>query len=404
MSMVTSVTNLKEEFMYKLCGGTLLVLLVHSGNKGTTEPSLLSDTLKVFKSDLFIDKCTLKEQTKKFKLCKEHSSLATPFEDSSLQKQLTDDIKNNYVELLKRTSELIDHYIDTDSQTKKGELLVKALLEVIEKDNSIPDQQKFHILPNGKAVKKDKLLSMKKFYLPSFLLGIFFYVIINIKNNKEGAETYDTWCPKPQYETKRKYTANIGENSSRHILLLKSPEEYSYHELLELSDEAVTCYIKKIPNKTDYDIATSPIIVSNNIDISDADAYHDLLLNSYDYKKLISFIHDFNQLIMFINLFQKNKDPEKINIIGNSKKKFFQNWIVSSRYFKFDNSSLKKWFEYVLDSIKNSKIIDIYNVTIVEKPLVIVPNINLSTLLDYPKQKIHNLYTNKDDKDDNLHK
>lgn len=53
-----------------------------------------------------------------------------------------------------------------------------------------------------------------------------------------------TWCPKPQYGTKRKYTANIGENSSRHILLLKSPEEYSYHELLELSDEAVTCYIK----------------------------------------------------------------------------------------------------------------------------------------------------------------
>lgn len=140
--------------MYKLCGGTLLVLLVHSGKKGTTETSLLSETLKVFKSDLFIDNCTLKEQTKKFKLCKEHSSLATPFEDASIQIKLANEINNNYNELLKRTSEFINNSIDTDPQTNKDEVLVKALLEVIEKDNSIPNQQKFYILPNGKSEKK----------------------------------------------------------------------------------------------------------------------------------------------------------------------------------------------------------------------------------------------------------
>ena len=386
--------------MYKLCGGTLLVLLVHSAKISTTETSLLSDTLKVFKSDLFINNTTLKEQTKKFKLCKEHSSLATPFEDSSLQKQLTDDIKNNYVELLKRTSELIDHYIDADSQSNKDELLVKAILEVIEKDNSIPDQQKFHILPNGKAVKKEKLLSMKEFYLPSFLLGILFYVIINIKNNKEGAETYDTWCPKQKSGTQRKYAANIGENSNKQILLLKTPDEYSDNELLELSDEAVTCYLKKFPYKNDYDIAAAPIIISDNIDNSNIEAYHKLLLNSYDYKRLTSFIDDFNQLISYITKYQKSKDYENINLVGNSKKNFYRTWIALSCNFKYDNSRLQKWFEYVLDRIEKSKILDIRNVTIAQKLIEIRPNINFPPICNYPRQKTHYIYINEDDKAD----
>ena len=196
MSRVTEVTIFRgESVMYKLCSGTLLVLLVHSSIKGTKETSLLIDMLKVLKHDIYIDNSTLKEQTKKLKICKEHSSLATPFEDTSMQIILNDDIENNYTKLLKRAVEFTNSYIDTNSEIHKDELLVKALLEVIEKDNSISDQQQFYILPNGKSVKKCKLPSMAKFYLPSFLLGILYYVIMNIKDNKEGAEKYNEWCP-----------------------------------------------------------------------------------------------------------------------------------------------------------------------------------------------------------------
>ena len=74
--------------MCKLCGGTFLVLLLHSSKIGIKETAFLSDILKVIKPDIYIDNNSLKEQTKKLKICKEHSSLATPFEDASIQIKL----------------------------------------------------------------------------------------------------------------------------------------------------------------------------------------------------------------------------------------------------------------------------------------------------------------------------
>jgi hypothetical protein len=384
--------------MYKLCGGTLLVLLVHSGKKGTTETSLLSETLKVFKSDLFIDNCTLKEQTKKFKLCKEHSSLATPFEDASIQIKLANEINNNYNELLKRTSEFINNSIDTDPQTNKDEVLVKALLEVIEKDNSIPNQQKFYILPNGKSVKKSILLSMTKFYLPSFLLGILYYVILNIKDNKEGAETYNEWCPKPKSGTQRKYIANIGETSTKQISLLNSPDEYSYHELLELADEAITFFVKKIHfnDDYDYDIATTPIIFSDNIDSCKKDDYIEFLINSHDYHYISSFINDFNNLISYTSKYQNSNNKEDINILGYAKQDFFRMWISFPR--RFDNNSVQEWFRNTLDKIEKSKIIDINNVTIC--PKIITPDLQkIFGDQNHLSQKTHYKYLKDEEKD-----
>ena len=183
-------------------------------------------------------------------------------------------------------------------------------------------------------------------------------------------------------------------------MLLKSPKEYSYHELLELSDEAVTCYVKKIPDKTKYDIATAPIIFLDDIDNSYTEAYHRLLLNSQDFKTLTSFISDFNQLISSINKHPKSRDLEEINNIGNIKKHFFRTWMSLTRHSKFDNSSVQKWFESVLDKIEKSKIIDIYNVNIFYKCLEIRPNINMCALWDYPQQNIHYYNINENDEDD----
>ena len=69
--------------------------------------------------------------------------------------------------------------------------LVKAVLELIEQDKSIPDNQQFYILPDGKPVTKEQLVYIKTVYLPSFILGVLYYVMMNIKDNREGVETYD---------------------------------------------------------------------------------------------------------------------------------------------------------------------------------------------------------------------
>ena len=382
--------------MCKLCGGTFLVLLLHSSKIGIKETAFLSDILKVIKPDIYIDNNSLKEQTKKFKICKEHSSLATPFEDASIQIKLANEINNNYNELLKRSSEFINNSIDTDPQTNKDEVLVKALLEVIEKDNSIPNQQKFYILPNGKSVKKSILLSMTKFYLPSFLLGILYYVILNIKDNKEGAETYNEWCPKPKSGTQRKYIANIGETSTKQISLLNSPDEYSYHELLKFTDEAITVFVKKIPFNDDYDIATTPIIFSDNIYSCKKDDYLEFLINSHDYHYITSFINDFNKLISYLSKYQNSNNKEEINLLGYAKKDFFRIWFTF--FTKFDNNSVHKWFKNTLDKIEKRKIIDIYNVTIIPTSITLdLKNVFLDP--KHPTPKTHYKYLKNVEKD-----
>ena len=387
--------------MYKLCGGTLLVLLVHSGNKGTTETSLLSDTLKVFKSDLFIDKCTLKEQTKKFKLCKEHSSLATPFEDSSLQKQLTDDIKNNYVELLKRTSELIDHYIDTDSQTKKDELLVKALLEVIDQDESISDDQEFYILPNGKTVTKLRMATINKIYLPSFLLGIIYYSIINIKDNKEGSATYDEWCPKPKSGTQRKYVADIGENSKKKVELINSPDGYSNDELLELSGELKELYIKPIPTSDDYEISSSPIITSDCPETSEKSNYVKIKLYSSDYHTLTEFISDFNNLISCVKNYRNSNIKDEICILGEAKLRIIDKWVHNPNRV-FINGTIQKRYSYIINKVKKSAVIDIENITIkrpkLDCPIKLKPGAKSGVVIPYIKV---NYMSQEEDSDNN---
>ena len=215
--------------MYKLCGGTFFVLLLNSRKKGI-ERDLLRDMLKIFKPDLYIDESSFKEQTKKFKICKEHSNLATPFEEAATRKKMTDDINGHYEELLAKMTKFIDKHIAVGSDTQKEKILVKALLEVIEQDNSIPKDQDFYIQPDGKSVTKEELVSLKKAFLPSFLLGVLYYVMINIEDNMDGAETYDEWCPKPDSGTQRKYTANLGEKSNKQIELINTPEKNDYCE------------------------------------------------------------------------------------------------------------------------------------------------------------------------------
>ncbi len=209
--------------MYKLCGGTFFVLLLNS-SKRSKETDLLRDMLKIFKPSLYIDESSIKEQTKKFKICKEHSNLATPFEEAAMMKEMKDGINDHYEELLTKMTKFIDKHIDSDNH--KDEILVKAVLEVIEQDESINNDQEFYICPNGKSVTKKQLIPIKMICLPSFILGILYYVLMNIKDNKDGAATYDEWCPKPTSGTRRKYTANLGIKSTRQIELLNTPEEY----------------------------------------------------------------------------------------------------------------------------------------------------------------------------------
>lgn len=373
--------------MYKLCGGTLLVLILNSRKKNKNEISLLETMLGVLSSELDIERSTQKEQTKKFKICKEHSMLATPFEKRAMQDKMAKDIRESYDYLLERTKKFVENYVDTDSDTHKDEILVKAILEVIEQDTSISDDKEFYILPNGKSVTKERLVSIKKIYLPSFMLGVLYYVMMNIKDNKDGAETYDKWCPKPHSGTMRRYTANIGENSSRQIVLINTPDEYDIFELLDLADELVLLYVKPIPSDSNFDITTTTFIIADNIDEFEKEDYIELQVSSCDGRKIKELIADCNELICCVNKYHDSVNKNDIVTLNQTKECFFNKWL--SFPHKFEDSSTQELSDNILLRIEQNKVIDIENITIIPKKLKIteLPKNSLDSF--FKTQKIH---------------
>ena len=347
--------------MYKLCGGTFFVLLLNSKKEGV-ETDILCNMLKILRPNMFFSKTVIKEQTKKFKLCKDHSNLATEFENSEVQEMLTEDIEFRYDELLGRTNTFIDNYIDTTSITHKAEILVKAVLEVINQDDSIPVDQEFYILPNGKSVTKKRLASINKVYLPSFVLGILYYVMMNIKDNKEGVKTYDRWCPQLASGTKRKYIANIGENSNRKIVLIKKPDEYAHYELMELSGEKIRLYVKPLPSDSDCDITTTTIMATDTIEEFAKEDYIELFVSPQEDKKIKELIDDCNELICCVNKYHGSTNKADIATLSQTKKHFFYKWLSFPHKFKDD--SVQKWSDYILSKIEHNKAIDINNITI----------------------------------------
>lgn len=208
----------------RLCGGTFFVLALqalkprikarehYSGERdGLSDPEVLTGLIKVINPDYQVPKGGLnKGKTNEYKSCKASVGTYLPFGDT-LEIQAFDlRVRNNYQEALKQMIIFVKNFIDTGASVGKHEHLVKALVDLIQKDQSIPGETEFYIGENGVKIKKVALGDLKKVCLPSFLLGVWHYVVLNRRDNSVGRITYDEWCPSNN-RAPRKYTAHMGE-------------------------------------------------------------------------------------------------------------------------------------------------------------------------------------------------
>ncbi len=208
----------------RLCGGTFFTLILqalrqrmnarehYSGDSdGLSDPEVLVGLLSVI-NPAYADpgKDKLKTIANNYKRCGASTSAYLPFGDEQVITAFDNTVRTNYQAALNRMIEFVNTFIDLGEPVYKDVSLVRALIDLIQQDQSVKRDEEFYIEPDGQTKKKTALGSLKKVCLPSFLLGVWHYVVVNRKDNSVGRETYDAWCPSTG-GGKRKYTAHVGE-------------------------------------------------------------------------------------------------------------------------------------------------------------------------------------------------
>lgn len=284
----------------RLCGGTFFTLLLQARKprmgvrehyKGASDG--LSDTytlialIRVVVPDYRVPtpsiKGTFKGNTSEFKSCKISGSAYLPFDDSAEVSAFDSRVKTEYRRELAAMSGFVAGFIDSGTSTKKDERLVKALLELIDVDETIDDTQPFYIKENGSTMTKAALRGISDICLQSFLLGIWHFVLVDRKDNTVGKMTYDLWCP-PKRGAKRKYTGMLGCNIIRPIRVSNcaeiveddiGPDASKTSSSEERSEQHAESATEDTAAKATNQVVNNPVVFNqygnNNIQIGNID-------------------------------------------------------------------------------------------------------------------------------------
>ena len=208
----------------RLCGGTFFTLVLQAlrqrmkarehyagDSDGLSDSEVMVGLIKVINLDYVNPgKGKLKTIVNNYKRCETSTSAYLPFGDDQVVAAFDDMVRTDYQTALNGMIGFVNDFLDMSEAVHKDVNLVRALIDLIQQDQSIKANDEFYTEPNGEKKKKAALGDLKKVCLPAFLLGIWHYIVINRKDNSIGQKTYEAWCPS-NGRAQRKYTAHMGE-------------------------------------------------------------------------------------------------------------------------------------------------------------------------------------------------
>lgn len=217
----------------RLCGGTFFTLLLEmKRKKGVTNPDCLKALVNIFyKSSDYFGKSTFTSNTSQYKTCELNASDWLQFDVKENVEEFSAKITNpqNYQELLSMMEELVINKLIKDEE--KMTWVVHALLELIFVDDNIKDDAVFFVCKDGKGLRKARLLSIKdeEVYFPSFLLGVWHFIIENVPDNSVGKDTLKVWNGDREKYTLGRIPKSIVDGRFSHVIV-KGPEKKQIEE------------------------------------------------------------------------------------------------------------------------------------------------------------------------------
>lgn len=217
----------------RLCGGTFFTLLLEARGQrmgvrehylgdtdGLSEPEALLGLAKIVVPDIKEPwpemQKTIKGNVFEFKSCKTNGGTFFMLGDKEARQAFDNRVQHEYRQTLKAMNIFVDRFVDVGGSIGKDIKLVRALLDLIDQDDSIEDTQPFYICENGQTVSKADIKSETNFCIDSFLLGVWHYALLRKEGNTIGRDTFDEWCPS-QNGGRREYVGTMGNALNRKI-------------------------------------------------------------------------------------------------------------------------------------------------------------------------------------------
>ncbi|MGI6120694.1 MAG: hypothetical protein ACOYH0_00110 [Saccharofermentanales bacterium] len=219
---------MKKDENLRLCGGTFFLLLLEARKQrktakdyyngetdGLSELNTLMGLAKILVPDLqdplFTMKNTLQGNTSEYKACKTEGGQYFCFADPAARSSFDSVVKENYQEALCRMRKFTHAFLEVGGSMKKDERLVRALVDLINRDNSISNETLFYINKDGSVSTKREIPKIDEVYLEPFLLGVWHFAVLRSEGNIIGKETFEFLCP-PKGGGRRVYEGGLGEN------------------------------------------------------------------------------------------------------------------------------------------------------------------------------------------------
>lgn len=210
---------------YVLCGGTFLYLILQTinekarrrriNNEGITESSCFRDLIHIGQTDAAIisDEKTMREDTSKYKYCKNGISAWMPFANVDYIEAFNASIREDYETLLHSTVLWSDKYLNL---TRHADWLGKALLEMMRFDRTMyrkRDEILLYAQKDGTPISLAELFEQKEVVIQALILGMWHYIVNAGIPNEEGRATIDALADK-NVETGavRRIDSRIGKN------------------------------------------------------------------------------------------------------------------------------------------------------------------------------------------------
>ena len=273
-----------------LCGGIFLVLLLESRGyrrnarmgagrvaDGKSEPAVFEKLIQTVIPDFQKPSSgrTFNTFTSDYKLCRKSDSPTAPLTDPRIVRNYNAEVINNYSDKLSEFSTFLDTSIDIETN---GKWLVAALLDLIEADESIPDNAEFFILPNGESVNKDMLSDVENYCVPSLLMGVWHYILTHIMDNTVGTSTLNTLLPQGMANAERQFNQTFGLARAELIMVHIDIPEPATDELI------VSNYMPKVVPELTGD--PMYIITGVDLELGNDDEFSEYLYNAYDKYKM----------------------------------------------------------------------------------------------------------------------